>query len=198
MTISYDNIQQNNKNKSQIIITEVIMNNKSFKNQVGATLLELVMSIGIIAVIAIAAISFFNTANDANKVNDEVKNLNTLSAAVRNMFNSQGDYAGLTNAVIIKSGAFPDRMRVPSSATLIKHSWLNDGVVVAPATVNGTTNDGFTVTYKDVPERACSDIATKTFRFYDKVVVGSTTITGSASATTACSTAANDMVFTAR
>lgn len=185
------------KIKTNIII-EVYMTTKDIKNQVGATLLELVMAIGIIAVIAIAAISYFNTANDANKVNDEVKNINTLSAAIRNMFNSQGDYAGLTNTVIIKSGAFPDRMRVGSSTTLIKNSWLNDGVDVAPANAMGTANDSFTVTYKGVPERACVDITSKTFRFYDKVAVAGTQITGSASATTLCKAGANTIVFTAR
>lgn len=172
------------------------MSMKSIKNQVGATLLELVMSIGIMAVIAIAAIAYFNTANDSNKVGDEVKNLNALTGAIRQMFDSQGDYAGIDNKTVIKSGAFPDRMRT-SNVNYIKNSWLTNGVVVTPATVSGTANDGFNITYSGVPERACVDLTTKTFRYYETVKIGATTVTGAASATTACG-ATNTIVFTTR
>lgn len=174
-------------------------NIKSLRNQVGATLLELTMSIGIIAVIAIAAISYFNTANDANRINDEVKNINTLTGAIRNMFNSQGDYTGLTNTAIIKSSSFPDRMRVSGSTTLIKHSWLNNGVTAVPINNAGTANDSFQITYAGIPERACSDLVSKTFRFYDKVTVNSTIITNVAGAATACAAgSANSIAFIAR
>lgn len=172
---------------------------KLIRNQIGATLLELTMVVGIIATIAIAAIAYFNTANDANKINDEVKNVNTLSGAIRNMFNSQGNYAGVTNTVILKSGAFPDRMRVPGSNINIKHSWADNGVVVVPVNNQGTANDSFTITYSAIPERPCTDLVSKTFRYYDKVDVNGTVVDTVGAAVTSCVAGnTNKIIFTSR
>jgi type II secretory pathway pseudopilin PulG len=174
---------------------------RGLRKQVGATLLELTMVVGIIAIISISAISYYNTTSHSNKINDEVKNVNTLTAAVRNMFDTQGSYTGLTNAVILKSGAFPDRMRVPNSTTLIKNAWVSNGVDLGTVAYQATADAAFTVTYKLVPERACTDLVTKTFRHYTDVVpvtVNGTSISNSGVAATACNSATNTIVFTAR
>lgn len=141
-------------------------NIKNYKGQVGATLLEMVMVVGIIAVISIAAISYYNSVNNGNKIKDEVNNLNSLSSAIKNMFNTQGDYEGLNNNAIISSSTFPDRMRVRNSPNLIKSSWKNDGVVVRAVQMLDTPNDGFTVTYSEVPQKACFDFVQQTSRHY--------------------------------
>ncbi|MGD1524395.1 type 4 pilus major pilin [Vibrio owensii] len=170
---------------------------RNFKKQAGATLMELTMVVGIIAIISIAGISYYNMVNNGNKIKDEVNNLNSLSAAVRNMFNTQGNYTGLTNQVILKSSTFPDRMRIAGNGNHIKHSWLNDGVDVAPKSAS-STDDRFTVTYKDVPQDACSDLVSNTYRHFISVKVGSTQVTGAATAATACSSATNDIVYETR
>lgn len=138
-----------------------------YKKQAGTTLLEMVMVVGIIAVISIAAISYYNTVNNANKVKDEVSNVNSLSSAVRAMFNSQGSYEGLNNKIILKSSTFPDRMRVnETDFANIKNSWLNNGVVVGSTNMRGTAHDGFTITYSGVPQKSCFDLLTQTARHY--------------------------------
>lgn len=166
---------------------------KNYRNQAGFGLIELMLSIGIIAILAIGVVSYFNNVDHSNKVKDEVNNLNALSGAVRNMFNSQGSYTGLTNEVILKSGGFPDRMRVPNNTTDIKHGWLTQGVTVAPATVD-STDDSFTITYAGVPERACSDIIANGFRFFEQVTVNGTQIVDVATAATSC-TDTNSLEF---
>lgn len=169
---------------------------KNYRSQAGFGLIELMLSIGIIAILAIGVVSYFNNVSHSNKVKDEVNNLNAVSGAVRNMFNSQGSYTNLSNEVILKSGGFPDRMRVPNNTTDIKHGWLTVGVTVAPFTAN-STDDSFTITYAAVPERACSDIVSNAFRFFDKVEVNGTLIDGVATAATSC-TDSNSLVFTNR
>ena len=144
----------------------------NYKGQTGATLLELTMVVGIIAVISIAAIAYYNSVSNGNKIKDEVNNLNSLTASVRNMFNSQGDYTGLANKYVLKSSTFPDRMRVPNDAVKIKNSWLTNGVVVVPTNVMGTANDGFTVTYSGVPMESCFDLLSATARHYQVKVGG--------------------------
>lgn len=148
-------------------------------NQKGATLLEIVMVIGIIAVIAISAMAYFNQANNSQRAVEEVKNIATLASSIRNMFNTQGNFDGVENEVILKSNAFPDRMRVPGSDRLIKHGWADDGVDVGSENVMGTAHDSFFITYKDVPESACSDLVANTVRYYMIVEVGGTEIKNS-------------------
>ncbi len=176
--------------------------NRQIKSRRGATLLELTMVVGIIAIISIAAIAYYNSVNNGNKIKDEVNNLNSLSATIRNMFNTQGSYSGLSNAVVLKSSTFPDRMRVPNNATQIKHSWLSNGVTVASANVSGTADDGFTITYKGVPGDACTDIISNTYRHFVKVKQGSVELTPQstlAQITSTCGNATNnEIVFTTR
>jgi prepilin-type N-terminal cleavage/methylation domain-containing protein len=165
--------------------------------QAGFSLIELVLVLTIIGAATIITISAFNTTDDSQQVQEEVNNVNALSGAIRHMFNTQGDYNGLTNTVLLRSVAFPEQMRVPSSTTLIKHSWLNDGIDVAAINELGTADDSFTITLKAVPDTACASIASTTFRHFIRLTVGSTDITNVPSATTAC-TGSPDMVFVAR
>lgn len=138
-----------------------------FKNQAGATLLEMVMVVGIIAIISVGAVSYYNTVSNSNKVKDEVNNLNSLSAAIKGMFNTQGNYSGLENKIVLRSGSFPDRMRVSeTNFSDIKHSWKNNGVEVDPQTIFGSTDDGFSIVYSDVPTGACYDIVQQAARHY--------------------------------
>lgn len=150
----------------------------ALNKQKGATLLEIVMVIGIIAVIAISAMAYFNQANNSQRAVEEVKNIATLAGSIRNMFNTQGNFDGLENEVILKSNAFPDRMRVPGSDDLIKHGWADDGViVVSESNVVSTTNhDAFSITYKNVPESGCSDLVANTVRYYMIVLVNNSEI----------------------
>ncbi|MDG3024885.1 MULTISPECIES: type 4 pilus major pilin [Vibrio] len=174
--------------------------NRQIKSRRGATLLELTMVVGIIAIISIAAIAYYNSVNNGNKIKDEVNNLNSLSAAIRNMFNTQGSYEGLSNAVVLKSSTFPDRMRVPNNNTQIKHSWLSNGVTVASATVSGTAHDGFTITYKDVPNDACTDIVSNTYRHFVKVEAGNGAISNLGDVAGSCNSGSdkNTIIFTTR
>lgn len=177
-----------------------VAKNRNIKARKGATLLELTMVVGIIAIISIAAIAYYNSVNNGNKIKDEVNNVNSLTAAVRNMFNTQGSYEGLSNAVILKSSTFPDRMRVPGDANKIKHSWLSDGVTVAAANVSGTANDGFTVTYKDVPNAACTDIVANTYRHFVSVTAGASKVENLGDLAASCQSGSdkNTIVFTTR
>jgi type II secretory pathway pseudopilin PulG len=159
---------------------------QQLNKQKGATLLEIVMVIGIIAVIAISAMAYFNQANNSQRAVEEVKNIATLAGSIRNMFNTQGNFEGLENEVILKSNAFPDRMRVPGSDQLIKHGWADDGVEVESENniVSATNNDAFSITYKDVPEAACSDLVAHTVRYYMIVEVDGTPLKDSLSGLT--------------
>lgn len=166
--------------------------------QKGFTLIELVLVLAIVAALSMLVFTSFNTSNDTNKVNTEVNNINSLSGAIRNMFNTQGNYTGLTNDVILRSISFPESMRVTGAANnLIKNGWVNTGYTVAPATVT-STDDVFRITMLSVPQEACASISSVTYRHFITLTANNTAVTNVATATTACNSDSNTLIFTGR
>ncbi|MEZ9709241.1 type 4 pilus major pilin [Vibrio breoganii] len=166
------------------------MNFKNKIHQVGATLLEVVMVLGFVSLFAVGAITYYNTANTSSQLTTEVKNANTLTTSIRNMFNTQGNYTGLANDVILRSATFPENMRNSATDyTNIKSVWNNTGVTVTPFSFpGGSPDDGFDITYTDVPGNMCADFVGQIYRYYREVVIGSTTVSGTAQIATTCPT----------
>lgn len=158
--------------------------NKMRNRQSGFSLLEITMVAGIIILFSVAAIVGYRMASDSANMNKAVNSLNSITAGVRNMFATQGDYVGLTNAVMLTSNSLPEDLRGTGSGT-IKSPWLNAGVTLSPANVGGTANDGFNIRFNNVPARACQNFVTQVFKSYT-ITVGSTPVTSVATASTAC------------
>lgn len=163
----------------------------------GASILEIIIYMGIAAFVIILVMQGGNQASDTQKVNAAVQNLNTLKTSISQMFSTQRTYEGLTNNVLTASSNFPEQMRVTGDNSLIAHGWKSDGVDVIPANVDGTENDGFEITFKGVPQRSCVDILDRTYRFFTEVEVnGSDVTTGIAAIRTGCVEGdANNLVF---
>ena len=176
-----------------------MLSHLSKKRQKGATLLELVMFIGLAALILIGGVVWYQTASEGQRVADEVSNLNAIASLIRNTFTTQNNFAGLTNSVITRSSQFPDKMRIAGNVNLIKSGWNDDGVDVAPASVV-STNDSFTIDYKDVPGGACIDFTSRAYRFFEQTTVQGTVIAnGLADITANCDDAGgNSIVFRTR
>lgn len=174
----------------------------NFQRQAGATLIEIIMVVALIAIITIGALVYYNTAQDGSRVQEAVGNVTALSAVIRNQFSTQGDYNGVTHDVVMKFGGVPESMLVRTGTTPrnLKHPW-NSGtgaVTVAPATTTAT-DDSFTITLVSVPASLCSDLVSKTYRHFLTTRVGSTTVSSVAAITTACGTSGNvNVSFTQR
>lgn len=162
--------------------------------QKGFSLIELVFVIAIVGALMFVAVKSYQSANDTNKVNAEISGLSSIVGAVRGSFNTQGSYTGLTNAVILKSVAFPEQLKVPSSTTLIKNGWTNDGYTITPATVI-STDDNFLITINAVPESACTTLVSAIFRSYSRVTVNGTLVSNAGLAATSCSGTTNAIVI---
>ncbi len=143
----------------------------------GASILEIIIYMGIAAFFIILVMQGGNQATDTQKVNAAVQNLNTLKTSIAQMFSTQRTYEGLANTVLTASANFPEQMRVKDDNTLIAHGWKADGVDVVPANVDGTDNDGFEITMKGIPQRSCVDILDRTYRFFAEVEVNGTDVT---------------------
>ena len=179
----------------------------NFRRQAGATLIETMMVVALMALITIGALVFFNSANESNKVREATASLTALSSVIRNQFVTQGDYTGLTESVAMRFGNVPESMLIRSgtggasgTASRFRHPWnQNTGAVtIAPATTN-VLDDSFTITFTKVPAATCVDLMTNTFRHFDKAVAGTTTVTTVAQATTGCGTTGDvTMAWTSR
>lgn len=168
----------------------------TMKRQQGATLLELVMAIGLIAIISIAALSFFNNASESQKSNETVRDLGALTASVRNQFASQGNYTGITAEAVKKGNGFPKNMDADPNDpgdTWIRHNWALDGVEVTSAQAT-YLDDSFILTVKDLPEGACADIVTRMLPEYDLVSVNTNDVTDAAAALIECNDALANVV----
>ena len=173
-------------------------NTKRKIGQSGFSLLEITMVAGIIILFSVAAIVGYRMASDSANMNKAITSLNSLTAGVRNMFATQGDYNGLTNAVLLTSNSVPEDMRAGTSTSKIKSPWHDDGIDLKPANVGGTADDGFVIQFKDVPARACQNFVTQVFKSYT-ITVGSKSITNVATASSACSSGTEqDISFATR
>ena len=171
--------------------------NMQVQKQQGLSLIELMIALALGAIVIFAAIGNFGSTSAQADIDKEVRALQTLAPLVKQTFGTaQGNYTGLTNAVMLDSSNFPTTMR--SGAGEIRHSWRNDGVVLAPLTIN-STDDGFTLTYRDVPSDACQDFVGRVYRFFYETAVEGSVVNNLGQINTQCN-AANpaDIVFTVR
>lgn len=162
---------------------------KMKRNQSGFTMIELMIVLALAAIATVIGISLYNSNSAQTEIEREVRNLNSLVPLVKQTFmTAQGNYEGLSNTVMLNSKSFPQGMRVGASNTLIRHSWNNDGVDLAPVNYLGTAFDSFTITYKAVPAQACQDLMTRVYKFFEEVNINGTVVTNVGNISTSCGT----------
>jgi len=153
------------------------------KRQNGIGLIELLLSISIIAVIVIGAIVLFKSANESTKAEDLSKGFATMSATLHALYGQQPNYGvagadlGLTLA---QSGALPNNM-------------VSGGNVVTPyGTLTVKVNAGnvrqFDVTYAlgTIPGSVCAKFIPNLIGTVRNIVVNGIQITTPALAITNC------------
>ena len=165
------------------------------KKDKGSSLVEFMMYLGLGAMVIILAVNWYRQAKLTSDVTTTVQNLGVLTSNVRNSFVQQGTYEGLSNMIVLSSNGVPEGMRVPNEDSIIRSNFATDGVDITPLNVGGVDNDGFSITFKSIPARACNELVQKTYRTYFQVQVGGETITPSSLVSdiqTACGFAESD------
>lgn len=146
--------------------------------QQGFSLIELIIVLAIIGALSFGVYALYGTTSAQQRIQTETQSLNTLVQLVRGTFATQGTYTGLANAVVTPSGSFPDNLKVVGDPTLIKSSWADDGITLAPATVNAT-DDSFTITYNGgYTAGQCIDFVSKVYSYFDTATVEGVVVAG--------------------
>lgn len=168
-----------------------------FKRSVGATLIEIIMVVAIIAIFTIGSFSYYNTASQGNRVQEALSGLDTISTVIQSQFATSPDYVGLTESVVVVSGGIQANLKSVNVGHL-KHPWSSDtGAVtigINPAAVPANTS--FLITYAQVPQGACVDLVSKAFNKFPSIRINSTAVTTVGTAATACVSPDNTIVFT--
>lgn len=143
------------------------MNTKIHRKQSGITLVELMLVLGVGLAIIITGLLFYNNVTESQRLNEGVRNLQSVTSAARNMFSSQGDYRGLTEEVVMRASGFPQQMEGPAGDEM-EHPWEDsaDAVTMQEEDVNSTA-DAFSITFDNLPQEACVNLASQTYTSYD-------------------------------
>lgn len=141
--------------------------NPSFKKSRGFSLLEILIVAALVAAGLAGLFFLVQRYNTKQTTNNEAQNLNQIAAEVRTKFRSQGNYTGITPAVLIQNGIVPPTM---VNNTNIETGW-NTNVAVAAANLNGTNGDSVSFTYT-LPRESCADFVQAAEGSFPRISVG--------------------------
>lgn len=116
---------------------------KMNKKQKGFSLVELLAVIGVGGAIIAGALLLLSQVNERNSINDASKNISAIFANLDQLYR-EDPTTGLTTAVAITAGIFPNNMKNPTPTT-VTNFW-NGTVDVASVSAGA----GFRVDYQEV------------------------------------------------
>lgn len=134
--------------------------------QRGFTLIEILIVIAIAAGMLFGIFIVANRIAERSAINEFASNMNVLAAETSAAFRAQGNFTGVTPAVLLGMRAPPVTM---VRGTNIVSPWGTVGV--APETV-ASANDGVRFTVNAVPAAACSNLVTAAEGAFSRVLIG--------------------------
>lgn len=181
-------------------------------DQFGRTMIEAIMYLSIIGSLAVATAVLVNKVQDRYKSNKASNQIVDLRKNLNARFAATGDYSEISNITkLVQDKVIPATMGRGSDNTLIN---AYNGAVTLAAANQGGNNRSYTVTFKDVPKRACIELAilkwfnddssdlirikigSKTYEWPYKVTASSDTLPlSTAEALKSCKTEANDITW---
>jgi len=119
--------------------------------ELGLTLIETLLAIGVGALVIIAAVTFYMQATSGTRVSQSMQQLQAIISGVHGLYSTQSSYANIGVTTLQKANVFPPEM-VDSSTNPpgIFDPWHG---TVQVASANGNAN--FTIVFNSVPQDAC-------------------------------------------
>lgn len=121
----------------------------------GFSLVEIAMTLAIVAVLVAGTMLFVRSADTASRTRDTMAQVVTVQAAVRSLYHSQASYAGLEGSQVANSRMVPAKWVRGTGAAAALVSPFSTAVTLVPS----ADGSGFTLTVAALPGEACSKIA---------------------------------------
>lgn len=141
------------------------------KSARGFTLIELLMVLAIGAGLLFAVFVAVNKVQSKALVKEAAENLNLMVADTRAKYKAQGNFTGVSPAVLINNRIPPQQM---IQGTNIVDPW-NQNIAVVSTTVTNA-NDAVRFTYPAVPRDDCSNFVQAAEGAFGRVTVGATVV----------------------
>ena len=136
--------------------------NRDFRHERGFTLLELTMSLAIIAVLVGGIVLFFSSASTSQKTSDAMYELGNIQQAVHSMYSGQANYSTISTQIIAQSQQIPSKW---GGGTAQLTDPFNGATNVTPEgnAIQGgpAANGSFVVEMDNIPTSACVKMVTQ-------------------------------------
>jgi Tfp pilus assembly protein PilE len=133
-----------------------------------SVLLGLVIAAGVTAVVY----DQFSDSQRKARIEAATAEISSIIAEAQKIYGATNTYGSVTTAIAVQSGVIPARLRVAGTNTA--QNKYNGAITVAPATLS-TTNDSLVLTYSNVPQADCMDVAMQADRMIRRLVIGANT-----------------------
>jgi len=143
-----------------ILIIIYIKGQEMKRNKKGFSLLELLLTLGIIAALIIAAFIVYPKVQAAQRAESELKNVATIQAGVKSLYSGMANYQGLNNSVLINANVFPENLLKDGDSGTQAVNAFGGNVEVKSTSASGIADAGISIKYYNVPSDECIRIAT--------------------------------------
>ena len=136
--------------------------NRDFRHERGFTLLELTMSLAIIAVLVGGIVLFFSSASTSQKTADAMYELGNIQQAVHSMYSGQANYSTISTQIIAQSQQIPSKWGGGTAQLTDPFNGVTNINPEGNAIAGGPAADGaFIVDMDNIPTSACVKMVTQ-------------------------------------
>lgn len=155
------------------------------RNKNGYTLIELIISLGIIVILGALIFILVPKVMSSYKAQSEINNINNIRSAVNSLFLTKVDYRDLTTKLMINSKSLPDTlyedMKGENNVTLLngfKGEVTIEGLKSTTGNYSPSGNDyaAYMIRYKSIPQDECVKIVSGVSSDFYNIAVGTTDV----------------------
>ena len=126
----------------------------SLKRQQGIGLLELMLSLAIIAILLIMATRYYQSARTGQQVNDGISLVTAIVAGSESWVLGQSNFTNLSITELKRQGLIPKEIADDGTSATPWHTKLDVGV-------DPTDPGKFQISFENIPSSACVNLQTK-------------------------------------
>ena len=132
-------------------------------NQSGRSMIEMLGVLAIIGVLSVGGIAGYSKAMMKFKINKTIDQISQIVANTRTLYARQKNYGNLSGKILYKANLAPKEMFDDGSGSYSMTNPFGGHVTVKAATKNKSAydNKAFIVSFYDIPEEACIELATQ-------------------------------------